>query len=58
MREQFETYWATLKDLADPIQKETAYLFFMRGWFSHQDRTIKEMRNMAYLEEQNELCTE
>jgi hypothetical protein len=45
MREQFEQYWATLKDLADPIQKETAYLFFMRGWFSHQEERLRELRN-------------
>jgi hypothetical protein len=45
MREQFETYWLSLKDLADPIQKETAYLFFMRGWFSHQEERLRELRN-------------
>jgi hypothetical protein len=52
MREQFEKYWVTLKDLADPIHKETAYLFFMRGWFSHQDKALKEMRqNINFIDE-------
>lgn len=46
IKEQFETEWAKLSTLKDPIQKETAWLFYRIGALHQMIATSEQIRSI------------
>ena len=46
IKEQFETEWAKLSTLKDPILKETAWLWYRMGAVNQMIKTSEEIKSI------------